>query len=222
MKDYCDWGLEATKISSLETPEELNDQCSALLFVFEGLLRLASPFIPFVTEEIWSSIPRHPSWDHSESLAVATFPSPSRLASYPEEAKDWEIQQELISGIRSIRTQAQVPPKEEIKVFIEGDEKTLGIINSGLPWIKGFCKIETIQSNTKLERPRRCMLAVGRGWSAYVPVDTYLDIDKEKKRQNAEALRLEKIIRSLRRQSLTTRALSREPHKQFLRQRESN
>ena len=197
-KDYCDWGLEATKISSIETPEELNDQCSALLFVFEGLLRLASPFIPFVTEEIWSSIPRHPSWDKSESLAVATFPSPSRLACYPEEAKDWEVQQELISGIRSIRTQAQVPPKEAIKVFIEGDEKTLGIIHSGLPWIKGFCTIETIQSDTKLkERPKRCMLAVGRGWSAYVPVDTYLDIDKEKKRQNAEALRLEKIILNL-------------------------
>ena len=197
-REYCDWGLEAAKVSIQQNPDLADDTHSALLFVFEGLLRLAAPFIPFVTEEIWRSMPRHSTWDSSSCLAGASYPSLHKLPEFGEAEQNWEILREFVGGIRSIRSQAQVPPKEPVEITVECSETVEKVIKATETWIHGLCNSASITTGEKIDsKPARSMVAVGQNWSAYIPVEKYLDIDKEIGRLESELRRLSKIVAGL-------------------------
>jgi valyl-tRNA synthetase len=69
--------------------------------VLEGALRLASPVMPFMTEEIWSKMPRHPQWDKADSLVVAKYPDASLLAKFAslrQDAEEWTTVMALVNG----------------------------------------------------------------------------------------------------------------------------
>ena len=190
---YCDWGLEAFK-ESKQDPQQI----SAMLYVFEGLLRLSAPFMPFVTEEIWSSLPAHPRWERPESLVIAKYPRVQEIAAVaPECAARWERMQSMISGVRSVRSQAGVPPKESLDIVVRCDDDLSQIIESSQKWIQGLCGVHKIVAGQDVLVPAGSLIATGKGFSVYVPVGAWLDFEKEEKRLQSEILRIQKIVKGL-------------------------
>jgi valyl-tRNA synthetase len=194
-RGFCDWGLESAKLSLDSKDLGVREACaSALFYVFEGALRLAAPIIPFVTEEIWSKIPRHPDFKASLSLATAAYPLGDEIPAYEEEFAKWELVQELVVGIRSARQQAGVPLKDKLDVFVNCSDSTAPVFKEASPWILKLTSTSKLEAGPSTQRPARCLVAVGRGFEAFVPVGEYLDFDREKIRLENELKRVSKVV----------------------------
>jgi valyl-tRNA synthetase len=195
---FCDWGVESAKNSLNSQDIEKKEQTlSVMLYVLEGILRLASPVIPFVTEEIWQQMPHHPRWDRPVSLMVAEYPIPSKIPHFPIESKSWDLVQQVIYGIRSVRSQAGIPPKTVLKVDIKTSEVFADILNRQKEDLCRLAFIQDFSASSEVECPKNSLVSVGPSFEAYIPAEGLIDIQKEQKRLASEASRLEKIIKGL-------------------------
>ena len=197
-RSYCDWGLEVAKDALDGGPSEQRDQTlSTLVFVFEGIMRLAAPIMPFICEEIWQNLPKHPGWQKPESLMIAEYPKADSLPSFTEEGQKWKQVQEVISHVRSVRTQAKVPPKDKLAAFVSCDQEFTDLLQESEQWVLRMAGINSLTVGDKVEKPDKCLVATGKGWTLYVPVGQYLDFEKEKIRLDAEVKRVERIVKGL-------------------------
>ncbi len=109
---YCDWYIELCK-SRLQGEDAMNAK-RVLVYVMNGMLQLLHPFMPFVTEEIWQSLP------HSgETLMTTTWPVYDESLCFTAEEREMERIMEAIRAIRNRRAEMNVPPSKKAEVFIE-------------------------------------------------------------------------------------------------------
>lgn len=196
----CDWGLECSKTDLQLAADHPDKQraLSVLIFVLDGAFRLAHPVMPFVTEELWHKLPAHPDWGpRPASLCIAEFPKLEHLPVFEDEARLWKTVQDIISGVRSVRSQMGLPPKQELPVHIRIDEALAHTVKQAEDWIKRLAKANLVVSDPHLKRPGQSLSAVGKGFEVYLPVQGLIDIDKEKKRLGVEEQRLQKILSGL-------------------------
>jgi valyl-tRNA synthetase len=195
---FCDWALETTKNTLNGNDQAKIDQTlSVLVYVLDGLLRLASPIMPFLSEEIWHKLPHHPDWDRPESLVIAKFPEASRIPRFPEESAKWRSVQEIVAGIRSVRSQAGIPPRTEVKVFIRADEDLVPVLATHKADICRLAFVTDFVATPTMARPGQCLVTIGRGYEAYIPAEGLLDVAKEQQRLKGEIARIEKIVAGL-------------------------
>lgn len=212
---FCDWGLESAKIVLTETSHPDRAQVkSTLLYVFEGILRLFSPVIPFVTEELWHTIPRHPDWSFGteQTLMVMDYPTYNPQWVFTQDAQEWSQIQSLISGIRSVRTQANVPPKEKLCAIVALEDTGLtAVLQKGEAWIRSLAGINDLKYQPGLSRPAQSLLTTGKGWTVYVPVGDYLDVESECKRLQGEKKRIAGIVMGLQKKLQNKQFMERAP-----------
>ncbi len=130
--EYCDWYLELIKPRlASEDREQARSAHENLISVFEGALRLLSPFMPFITEEIWHAV--YDGKPPAKSIALAAYPQadPAQVDATAETGM--AILQDLIVSVRNIRAELKVEPKEKlaIEVFAHGDVRSLVQQNRG-------------------------------------------------------------------------------------------
>jgi len=114
---YCDWAIEWSK-AELDGPRA-DVVRSVLLVVLERGLRLLHPLMPFVTEEIWLRIPD--ALRTGESIMVAPWPEPAEWT-WPDETADVELLMALISSVRNLRAEYDVPPGRRAPVVVAAEE----------------------------------------------------------------------------------------------------
>lgn len=112
--DFCDWYVEATKISLKQGHEQEKDRATTVLLdVLAESLRLLHPLLPFVTEEIYANLP-------NVSGLLITAPYPEYTES--RRADDIEAQfaslQDLIRQVRTLRSECTVPPEKKITLLV--------------------------------------------------------------------------------------------------------
>ena len=110
--DFCDWYIELCK-TRLQGDDAPNAR-RVLVFVMTTMLTLLHPFMPFITEEIWQSLPHE-----GETLMRAAWPQHDPALSFPEEEKETERLMEAIRAIRNRRAEMNVPPSRKAELFIE-------------------------------------------------------------------------------------------------------
>ena len=110
--NFCDWYIELCK-SRLqgENPAAARQ---VLVYVMTGMLTLLHPFMPFVTKEIWQSLPHE-----GESLMIAPWPVYDTALSFPAEEQEMERIMEAIGAIRNRRGEMNVPPSRKAHVYVE-------------------------------------------------------------------------------------------------------
>ena len=198
-KAFCDWSLETVKdeLVSPSSPEAKEETLSLLVYCFDNLLRLASPLLPYVTEELWHVLPHHPRLDRPESLVIAKFPHEDELLSFEKESESWSFIQSVVSQIRSLRSQAGVPPKEKVEAYLKTPSENHSLVQGSLPWISRLAGVSRLSVEEEVSRPEKSLMAAARGFTVYVPVGSYLDFEKEKKRLESEKKRIEGIVKGL-------------------------
>ncbi len=197
---FCDWGLECAKIDLAATAKAADKlrALSVLVYVFDGALRLAHPVMPFVTEELWQKMPAHPSWGPRPlSLSIAAFPHAGLIPDFAGAAAQWKTIQDIISGIRSVRSQMGLSPKQELPAHIRVDAALAPIVAAANEWIMRLGKADKVLSGPQVKRPGQSLTAVGQGFEIYLPVEGLIDIDKERLRLSTEEQRLRKILHSI-------------------------
>ncbi len=186
---FCDWGLECAKLS-FSNPQTKDQTISVLVYVLETSLRLASPFIPFISEEIWHNLPKHPDIKKSESLCISEYPTGLNL-NVPAGARDWTLVQECISAVRALRAQAEIEPSKMLSIHIKSTQNH-EVLASAAPWFVALAKAKVGALNAK----NKYLVQVGKGYEVFMAVDA-IDNEKQLKRLNSEHQRVSKIILGL-------------------------
>jgi valyl-tRNA synthetase len=190
---FCDWALECAK-ENLNDPASRPQTVSVLVYVLDGALRLLSPIIPFVTEEIWHRLPAHPDWDRPESLVIAAYPDVKKLKHrFENVAATWSTIQKLVVEIRSVRALAEINPKDQLAVIVKTSDTELGKnIESSAGLIRRLANLSSLTLSS--ERQPQSLVAIGPGFEAYIPAEGVINIDKERKRLEQEKTRVSKVI----------------------------
>ena len=125
---FCDWYLEIVKLrfdfSEIADKEKTGAALTTLVSVFEAALRLLSPFMPFITEEIWHAL--YDGNPPAKSIALTEYPQPQpALGGYDEESafrssalSEMKQIQKVITALRALRKEVGVPEKELVRAFI--------------------------------------------------------------------------------------------------------
>ena len=118
--DLCDWYIEAVKPRldfSAEAGESGRAALGHLMRVFEASLRLLSPFMPFITEEIWHALYRGDA--PAKSIALSRYPFGAALSAAQQNAiTEMELLQKLIVDIRNRRAELKIEPKQKVPIRI--------------------------------------------------------------------------------------------------------
>ena len=113
--DFCDWYIELAKIRMNGADEESADSARrVLVWTMSNTLKLLHPFMPYITEEIWQTLPHD-----GEALIVAKWPEYDEALSFPQEAKNLANVMALIRAIRTRRNEMNVPPSKKAHIYID-------------------------------------------------------------------------------------------------------
>lgn len=117
---YCDWYIELTKPRIQAGGETAENAQDVLVWILRGMLKLLHPFMPFVTEEIWSAVS-----DEDTPIMLSDYPVYDEKLSFAEDEASFEKIIEAIRAIRNRRAEMNVVPSVKAKLFIETEYKDI-------------------------------------------------------------------------------------------------
>jgi valyl-tRNA synthetase len=200
-KEYCDWYLELIKTRLIsDTPEGVRrTTLTVALTVFEAILRLMHPAMPFITEEMWqpisdfgfrisdpNKIPR--------SVMVQPYPQAGDFARDLDAERQMDVLQRLITAIRNIRSEMRVPPERPAELVLANcRDEFQRIVNENSADIR---KLATLSHITFSDvRPAHSTTAVVDEVELFIPLADLIDMDVERKRLGKEIARLEGVMK---------------------------
>ncbi|KAF0218998.1 MAG: valyl-tRNA [Geobacteraceae bacterium] len=202
--EFCDWYIELVK-DDLYRGEEARKKTAqyVLWFVLECLLRLLHPFMPFITEEIWQTLPKKREAGsgkrEAESIMVAPYPQPrSEWVAYREGATAMELVMEVIKGIRNIRGEMEVAPSKEIAAILDcKSAKSLDLLKKNEVYVMSLARLSDLAIGCGLERPEDAALQVAGDVEIVVPLKGLVNVEEEEKRLLKEIGKIEKDMEFL-------------------------
>lgn len=186
--DFCDWYIELIKNRLYSGSDEVKSAVlTRALNIFERLLKLVHPFMPFISEELW-----HLAGDRDQNSSISSDPFPSvELERINEEAEE-EMQfiMDIITSIRNIRGEMNIPPSRQLDIRL----KTSKDIGKRIDYVKKLVKANTIEVAPVLEKFSASASAVIKDCEIFVSLEGLIDYELEKSRILKE---IEKIGNSL-------------------------
>ena len=186
--EYCDWYLELIKprLASSDR-EQARAAYGNLINIFEAALRLLSPFMPFITEEIWQAV--YDGNPPRKSIALAAYPQSD--AAQVDEAAETEmaILQDLIVAVRNIRAELKIEPKQKLAIEIHADEAIRSRIGRDRLSLQRMANVESVTFV-----PQSLANAVGARTTARFDVrviyERKIDAAAERERRNKELAKM--------------------------------
>ena len=207
--DFCDWYIEASKLSLYSKDEAEKDRAiSILVYVLEQGLKMLHPYLSFITEEIYQKLPQTDG-----PLITAAYPAVTELWSFPDTAVSFSLLQDLIRGIRTLRSEFTIPPEKKIPVtvFMDKDFKAETFFNGHQPLIAQLVNTNELVLTTEKPSIEGSVAAAGSGFEAYVFIRDVIDIDKELIKLKKEQQKMEKMIKQTEGKLKNERFLSNAP-----------
>ena len=172
---FCDWYIEICKSRLFaDNKEEKDTACSVLTYVFNGTLALLHPFMPFITEEIWQSMPHL-----GEALMISPWPVFDKNLDFPEEKEDFEKIMGVIKAIRNRRAEMNVPPSKKVTVNIETE--LLSIFSAGIPYICRLAYASEVNIAKEVSHDKSISIVCEKA-NVYMPMKELVDVEKELER----------------------------------------
>ena len=199
----CDWYIELIKPRLFEKGSQSNKNAqSVLLYVLSGTLKLLHPFMPFITESIWS----HLGYDHPIIGSEWTKENPK--LDFASECASMERIISAIRALRNTRAQMNVPPSRKAKLFIVSDysdsfNQDTAVFFTRLASASEVLFVQNYEDSGSLS-------VVSDGAKMYIPMAEIVDMEKEKARlekEKANALsEIERVNKKLSNSSFTDKA----------------
>jgi valyl-tRNA synthetase len=196
--DFCDWYVEATKLSIKSGADAEKDRAvTTLLDVLSESLRLLHPLLPFVTEEIYGKLNAALGKDPGELLINAAYPAYDAGRSDPGAEEDFGFLQELVALVRTLRSECAVTPEKKVRVLIRLDDargKLLGENAELVKLLAGIGTLEIASGEGEGSRPRGSIAAVGSTFEAFVHIAEAADLTQLKQKFARDIERDRKFI----------------------------
>jgi valyl-tRNA synthetase len=194
--EFCDWYLELSKQDLYNgTPERKKTAQHVLWHTLEQLLRLLHPFMPFISEEIWQALPGKKD---APTIMLAEYPSFRDDRSFPEAAANMERVMAVISCIRNIRGEMEVPPSREIAAILScGSPASQQLMKHSEVAIVSLARLSSLAIGERIEKPEDASIQVTGDVQIYVPLKGLVDVEEEERRLTKEIGKIAKDIEFL-------------------------
>ena len=176
--DFCDWYIEFSKIrlAHNENDEKLSNVTrSMLVYVMAEILKLLHPFMPFITEEIWQTLPHE-----GEALIISKYPEFKESLCFETEKEKVELIMETIKAIRNRRSEMNVPPSKKAKIYIETE--CVDDFNDLSLFIEKLAYGEKVIIGERFENINDAVTIILPKAKVYIPMDELIDKNEELQR----------------------------------------
>ncbi len=209
--DFCDWYLEMIKHRFYESskPDVQKATIARAFRIFETALRTLHPFMPFITEELWWAISER---QEGQSIMTESWPYADNSKINPDAEKQITSIQDIVSAVRSIRGEMNVPPGKETELHLKVEENAKkNVVKKYSAYLERLAKVSKLVVGSSTERPPYSASAVVNSTEIFVPLQDIIDIDIERKRIKKEIERLEKAASNVEKKLLNEQFLARAP-----------
>ena len=188
--DFCDWYIEIVKPRLFDKENESRYTVQFILnYVLCTSLKLLHPFMPFITEEIYSKL-----YHKEESIMMTKFPEYKEKLDFKKEEEMATEMMNIITEIRNIRSKMNVHPSKKTKlIFVTTTAKEE--IKKSEEFLEklGFANKIEIQETTE-NIPENAVAIISKNMEVHIPFEELVDIEEEKKRLEGEKKRLESEV----------------------------
>ncbi len=192
--EFCDWFIEAAKLPLTGDDDDAAKRSAMVLkHTLDAIMRLLHPFIPFITEEIAAKLP-----GAEETIMNGPFPAFDRFRVDLKAEAQMEILMGVISSVRNIRAEMNLPPSKSLPIIIEtSDEESYGLFQLNRKLITSLGKVESIDirnPGTETPAPKMSATAVVGANKVFVPLEGVVDPDAEIARLEKETAKIGKEL----------------------------
>ncbi|MCL6098589.1 MAG: valine--tRNA ligase [Bacteroidetes bacterium] len=182
--DFCDWYIELSKQRLYQGSDDAKSAVlTRAISLYEEMLKLVHPFMPFITEEIWQLLDER---KNGESISISDFPEFKENLLDQNAEKEISFVQDVVTAIRNIRGEMNLPPSKSINVFLKTDKVT----EEQARYIKSLVKIGELNVDAILSKPKTSASAVVKGCDIFIPLEGLIDLNVERTRIEKEITRL--------------------------------
>ena len=183
---YCDWYIELTKTRLHSDGEDAQNARQVLLYVLDQILRLLHPFMPYITEEIWQTIPHD-----GETIMLTAYPTYKPELDFPEAAQEMSRIMAAIRAIRNRRNEMNVPPSRKAKVYVA--TKFPKTFTDGQAFIIKLASASEVEVGESFDLEGAVTIVTADA-KIYIPMDELVDKQAELARLNKELEQLKKRL----------------------------
>ncbi len=195
-RDYCDWYLELAKVRLQGgDPQARRTAQEHLVRVLETALRLLHPIMPFITETLWQALPHGSS---ANSIMVAAWPECDAALIDQQAEAQMQCLQEVVTGVRIIRGEMNVPPGRKVEVLISAtSDEVEQTLRQAVPDIALLSRAASVQVGEGLVRPPASGSAMTAAAEIFVPLEGLIDLAAERQRLKREIQKLAGLLKGL-------------------------
>ena len=175
---FCDWYIEIAKIRLQQGGEEAANARAVLIYVLSNALKLLHPFMPFITEEIWLTLPHD-----GESIMISAYPEYDEALDFAQDETEFERIMTAVKAIRNRRAEMNVPPSKKAEVFIDTTfDKTF---EQGTIYMQrlAYASSVTVCADVEIEG---AVQIITEDAKIFIPMNELVDFEAEKARLNKE------------------------------------
>ena len=183
----CDWYIEISKARLQAGGETSLNAQKVLVYVLANTLKLLHPFMPFITEEIWQSIP-----NDCETIMMSKFPEYMEELNFIDDEREFTRIMDAIKAIRNVRTEKNIPPSKKSAIYVETEY--VDTFNKGAAFFERLASASEVNVGASFD-VANATLAVTDSCKVHIPMGDLIDKDKELERLNREKAACETDIK---------------------------
>jgi len=196
-RDFCDWYIEILKVELKESNENLYNQSlmNFALSIFESILKLIHPVMPFISEEIWHLLV---GANNQRSISFESFPVPDEKYIDEDIEKNFEVFQLVVEEIRRLRNEIGIEPSKKIDIALStGNEVLFDMLQQNKDALAFLVKANDVQVSRETLELRKAITSVVREIEIHLVISEDIDISREKERISKELERLQGNISAI-------------------------
>ena len=185
---FCDWYIEIAKIRLNGDDEEKKATVRAVLvYVMSNTLKLLHPFMPFITEEIWQTLPHT-----GESIMISDWPKADSALNFAAEEAEMSRIMTAIKAVRNRRAEMNVAPSKKAKIFIE--TAYADTFSKGTVFFKRLASASEVEVAAHFDDMDSAVSIITESARMYIPMDELVDFKAELARLNKEKAGVQKEL----------------------------
>ena len=192
--DFASWYVEISKVDlQSDDAENKNITQNVLVYVLMQIIKMLHPIVPFITEEIYQTLPHK-----EESITISSWPTVEEAFNDEEAINSLNIVMEIISAVRNERAKASKAPSAKINIRLEAkSQEVCDILNSAKPYLLKFTNPNELVITTDKANLENQVVVVLNDLTIYIPTNDLVDIEEVIKKLEGELKKLEgELLRS--------------------------
>ena len=192
--DFASWYVEISKVDlQSDDAENKNITQNVLVYVLMQIIKMLHPIVPFITEEIYQTLPHK-----EESITISSWPTVEEAFKDEEAINSLNIVMEIISAVRNERAKASKAPSAKINIRLEAkSQEVCDILNSAKPYLLKFTNPNELVITTDKANLENQVVVVLNDLTIYIPTNDLVDIEEVIKKLEGELKKLEgELLRS--------------------------